>query len=114
MTPFLSPDRRAKRLEDLLCEQRHALREGRLDALSSLAPRLERSIAAMAPGLSPSQAARLRDLAAGNAQLLRAALAGLADVRRLRAGAHGTRLATYDASGRLDHQGRTGLTLSRR
>lgn len=113
MTSGRESERAAARLEALLGEQRAALREGRLDALGALAPRLERMLATTVPALSATQAAEARAMASENARLLRAALSGLAEARQLRRGAHGTRLATYDASGRLAQQGAAGRTLVR-
>ena len=104
----------ASRLDALLQEQRTALREGRFEALASVAQRLERAVAARAPDLSPTEAARLRRNAVENARLLRAAMEGLAEVRALRRQAQGASLSTYDASGRLSTAAASGQTLSRR
>jgi hypothetical protein len=111
-------DRMAMRLDALLRDQRIALREGRMDALADIAPRLAKLLQSMsAPvphGMSREQAARLKHMASENARLLRAAIAGLAEARQMRRGAHGIRLNTYDATGRLAKQVTTGTTLARR
>lgn len=114
MRRFGEAGRGASRLEALLGEQRAALRAGQLETLGTIAPRLERAMETLTPGVPPPQLARLRAMAAENARLIRAALSGLAEVRTLRAGAQGTRLSTYDASGRLSSQAATGQTLVRR
>lgn len=114
MRRLTEADRAASRLEALLGEQREALRAGRLETLGTIAPRIERALGMLTPGVPPQELVRLGKLAADNTRLIRAALAGLAEVRALRAGAQGTRLSTYDASGRLSSQAATGQTLARR
>jgi hypothetical protein len=114
MTPLQPGARMAERLDALLREQRDALREGRLDALESVAVRLDRAIRALGRDLPPDAAARLRDKAARNARLLGAALSGLSDMRALREDAQRARLTTYDASGRLRSSVTRGQDLSRR
>ncbi|KPQ17962.1 MAG: FlgN protein [Rhodobacteraceae bacterium HLUCCO18] len=114
MRPFAEADRAASRLEALLAEQHVALRTGQLETLGAIGPRLERAMGLLTPGVPPQQLARLREMAAENARLIRAALSGIAEVRSLRTGAQGTRLSTYDASGRLSSQAAIGQTLARR
>jgi hypothetical protein len=114
MRRFAQADRVASRLEELLGEQRVALRAGQLETLGAIAPRIERAMGMLKPGVPPQELARLREMAAENARLIRAALAGLAEVRALRAGVQVTRLSTSDASGRLSSQVATGQTLARR
>ena len=111
MRPFAEADRAASRLEALLAEQHVALRTGQLETLGAIGPRLERAMGLLTPGVPPQQLARLREMAAENARLIRAALSGIAEVRSLRTGAQGTRLSTYDASGRLSSQAAIGQTL---
>lgn len=107
-------ERLAAKLETLLQDQRAALREGRFDALADLLPRFDRLMATQADAIPPARAVKLQAMAGENARLLQAALAGLAEARQMRRGAHGTRLSTYDATGRLSSPAARGQALARR
>jgi hypothetical protein len=87
-------------LAQLLEEQREALREGRLQDLANMVPRMERAIGTLGADEDPSAKESLRRLATENAVLLQAAQAGVAQARAMRAEAAGIRLSTYDAAGR--------------
>ena len=102
-------------LAQLLREQREALREGRLQDLAEMVPRMERAMAAVSASEDPSAQEDLRRLANENATLLQAARAGVAQARAMRAAAAGIRLSTYDAAGRrADPAPGPGRILARR
>jgi hypothetical protein len=102
-------------LKRLLQDQRAALREGRLQDLAAMVPRMERALNALPADGDPSAQAGVRRMAAENAALLEAAVQGVAQARSMRAGAAQVQLTTYDATGRKSAQAPgIGRTLSRR
>lgn len=102
-------------LTHLLEDQRAALREGRLQDLAAMVPRMERAVGAMTANDGSTAREDLRRLASENATLLQAAQAGVARARALRAAAAEVRFSTYDATGRKAEQvPNPGRTLARR
>jgi hypothetical protein len=102
-------------LSRLLADQRAALREGRLQDLAAMVPRMERALNALPARGDPAAQAGLRRMASENAALLQAATQGVAQARAMRTGAAQVQLTTYDATGRRSAQApATGRTLSRR